>query len=71
MMWLRGKELYITERRIYAGAEAPFPVVSVQTFGPATPEFSKLIKKANDTLKLSVCWKDVQRYIFKDVERPM
>ena len=42
-------------------AGAPFPVVWVQTFGPATPEISKLLKKANDTLKLSECWKDVER----------
>jgi len=42
-------------------AGAPFPVVWVQTFGPATPEISELIKKANVTLKLSKCWKDIER----------
>ena len=58
----RKRTLYY--RKKDAGAEAPFPVVWVQTFGPATPEFSKLIKTANDTLRLSVCWKDVEIYYY-------
>jgi len=41
-------------------AGAPFPVVWVQTFGPATPEISELIKKANVTLAEVV--KVLERY---------
>ena len=41
--------------------KAPFPVVWVQTFGPATPVISELIKKANVALKESPCWKDENR----------
>jgi len=40
---------------------APFPIVWVQTFGPATSEINALVKKANAALKLSPCWKDVER----------
>ena len=41
--------------------ESPFPVVWVQTFSPATPNISELVTQANKTLKLSPCWKDVER----------
>ena len=41
--------------------KAPFPVVWVQTFGPATPLIKDLVKKANVALKQSPCWKDVDR----------
>ena len=41
--------------------KSPFPVVWVQTFGPATPKISELVTKANKALKLSPCWKDEDR----------
>ena len=40
---------------------SPFPVVWVQTFGPATSKINALVSKANEALKLSPCWKDIER----------
>ena len=42
---------------------APYPVVWVQTFGPATDAISKVVKQANKVIKQSEVWKDVVRPI--------
>ena len=52
----RKRTLHYTKK-----SEAPFPVVWVQTLGPATPKIQELIKKANMTLKLSPHWRNVER----------
>jgi hypothetical protein len=41
----------------------PFPVVWVQTFGPATPAIKKIVADANKAVKLSDHWKDEDRAI--------
>jgi hypothetical protein len=41
----------------------PFPVVWVQTYGPATSHIKKLVSDANDAAKLSPIWKDVPKAI--------
>ena len=53
----RKRTLHYTKK----SKEAPFPVVWVQTFGPATPKIQELINKANMTLKLSPYWRNVER----------
>ena len=42
---------------------APFPVVWVQTYGPATNNIISVVKVANSTIGNSETWKDVQKPI--------
>jgi hypothetical protein len=43
--------------------DPPFPVVWVQTFGPATPQIKKIVADANTVAKLSPLWKDEKTII--------
>ena len=43
--------------------EPPFPVLWVQTFGPATNQIMKTIENVNKVAKLSVAWKGVQKVV--------
>ena len=43
--------------------EPPFPIVWVQTYGPATSHIKELISDANVAAKLSPVWKDVSKPI--------
>ena len=43
--------------------EPPFPIVWVQTYGPATSHIKELISDANRAAKLSPVWKDVNKPI--------
>ena len=42
---------------------APFPVVWVQTFSPATPVITELVREANKAIRKSPVWKDVSQPI--------
>ena len=43
--------------------DPPFPVVWVQTFGPATPQIKKIVAYANTVAKLSPLWKEEKTII--------
>ena len=43
--------------------DPPFPVLWVQTFGPATEQIQKTIVNANEVAKLSHVWKGVEKVI--------